>query len=46
VSVGIYFIIDVLNAHDPEQITLATATSTFDLVLLDFLLPNLLKQQE
>ena len=39
-SIGIYFVIDTINAENPEQITLATTTSTYDSGLLDFLLPK------
>ncbi|MFX1329012.1 MAG: substrate-binding domain-containing protein [Promethearchaeota archaeon] len=39
-SIGTYFIIDYLNAQNPEKITLATTTSTYDSGLLDFLLPK------
>ncbi|MFX1418793.1 MAG: substrate-binding domain-containing protein [Promethearchaeota archaeon] len=39
-SVGTYFIIDYLNAQNPEKITLATTTSTYDSGLLDYLLPK------
>ncbi|MFX0003520.1 MAG: substrate-binding domain-containing protein [Promethearchaeota archaeon] len=39
-SIGTYFIIDYLNAQNPEKITLATTTSTYDSGLLDYLLPK------
>lgn len=39
-SVGSYFAIDYLNAQNPERITLATTTSTYDSGLLDYLLPK------
>ena len=39
-SIGIFFIIDYLNAQDPERIILATTTSTYDSGLLDYLLPK------
>lgn len=39
-SVGTYFVIDYMNAQDPNQITLATTTSTYDSGLLDYLLPK------
>jgi len=39
-SVGVYFAIDILNAQNPDQITLATTTSTYDSGLLDILLPK------
>ena len=39
-SIGAYFAIDYLNAQNPEKITLATTTSTYDSGLLDFLLPK------
>lgn len=39
-SIGTYFAIDYLNAQNPERITLATTTSTYDSGLLDFLLPE------
>lgn len=39
-SIGVYFVIDIINADNPEQITLATTTSTYDSGLLDFLLPK------
>jgi tungstate transport system substrate-binding protein len=38
-SFGTYFLIDYLNAKNPERITLATTTSTYDSGLLDYLLP-------
>ncbi|MFX1268740.1 MAG: substrate-binding domain-containing protein [Promethearchaeota archaeon] len=43
-SIGTYFIIDYLNAQDPEKITLATTTSTYDSGLLDYLLPKFTEQ--
>ncbi|UCC20927.1 MAG: substrate-binding domain-containing protein [Promethearchaeota archaeon] len=43
-SVGTYFIIDYLNAQNPEKITLATTTSTYDSGLLDYLLPKFTEQ--
>lgn len=39
-SVGIYFAIDYFTAQNPEEITLATTTSTYDSGLLDYLLPK------
>ncbi|MFX1366635.1 MAG: substrate-binding domain-containing protein [Promethearchaeota archaeon] len=42
-SVGTYFVIDYLNAQNPEKITLATTTSTYDSGLLDYLLPEFTK---
>jgi len=39
-SVGTYFVIDYMNAQDPNRITLATTTSTYDSGLLDYLLPK------
>lgn len=39
-SVGTYFVIDYMNAQDPNQITLATTTSTYDSGLLDYLIPK------
>jgi len=39
-SIGAYFTIDYLNAQNPERITLATTTSTYDSGLLDYLLPE------
>lgn len=39
-SAGTYFIMDYLNAQNPNQITLATTTSTYDSGLLDYLLPK------
>ncbi|MFW9879576.1 MAG: substrate-binding domain-containing protein [Candidatus Thorarchaeota archaeon] len=35
-----YFVIDYMNAQNPNQITLATTTSTYDSGLLDYLLPK------
>ena len=43
-SIGTYFVIDYLNAQNPEKITLATTTSTYDSGLLDFLLPKFTEQ--
>ena len=43
-SIGTYFAIDYLNAQNPEKITLATTTSTFDSGLLDYLLPKFTEQ--
>ncbi len=43
-SIGTYFVIDYLNARNPEKITLATTTSTFDSGLLDYLLPKFTEQ--
>ncbi len=37
-SIGAYFAMDYLNAQNPERITLATTTSTYDSGLLDYLL--------
>ncbi len=39
-SVGTYLVIDILNAQNPNRITLATTTSTYDSGLLDYLLPK------
>jgi tungstate transport system substrate-binding protein len=39
-SIGIYFVIDSLNAQNPERIVLATTTSTYDSGLLDYILPK------
>ena len=39
-SIAGYFIVDYINAQNPERITLATTTSTYDSGLLDFLLPK------
>lgn len=39
-SIGTYIVIDYLNAQNPEKITLATTTSTYDSGLLDYLLPK------
>lgn len=39
-SVGTYFVIDYMNAQNPNQITLATTTSTYDSGLLDYLIPK------
>ena len=39
-TVGTYFVIDYMNAQDPDRITLATTTSTYDSGLLDYLLPK------
>ncbi|MHA2324187.1 MAG: substrate-binding domain-containing protein [Promethearchaeota archaeon] len=39
-SIGVYFVLDYLSAQNPEQITLATTTSTYDSGLLDYLLPK------
>ncbi|MFX1276848.1 MAG: substrate-binding domain-containing protein [Promethearchaeota archaeon] len=38
-SIGTFFVIDYLNAQNPQRITLATTTSTYDSGLLDYLLP-------
>ncbi len=38
-SFGTFFIIDILSARNPNRITLATTTSTYDSGLLDYLLP-------
>jgi len=43
-SIGAYFAIDYLNAQNPEKITLATTTSTYDSGLLDYLLPKFTEQ--
>ena len=43
-SIGTYFAIDYLNAQNPERITLATTTSTYDSGLLDYLLPKFTEQ--
>ncbi|TKJ23853.1 MAG: hypothetical protein CEE43_01440 [Promethearchaeota archaeon Loki_b32] len=43
-SIGTFFAIDYLNAQNPEKITLATTTSTYDSGLLDFLLPKFTEQ--
>jgi tungstate transport system substrate-binding protein len=43
-SIGAYFAIDYINAQNPEKITLATTTSTFDSGLLDYLLPKFTEQ--
>lgn len=43
-SIGAYFTIDYLNAQNPEKITLATTTSTYDSGLLDYLLPKFTEQ--
>ena len=43
-SVGTYFVIDYMNAQDPNQITLATTTSTYDSGLLDYLLPKFTRE--
>ncbi len=43
-SIGTYFAIDYLNAQNPEKITLATTTSTYDSGLLDYLLPKFTEQ--
>ncbi|MFX0001394.1 MAG: substrate-binding domain-containing protein [Candidatus Hodarchaeota archaeon] len=43
-SIGAYFVIDYLNAQNPEKITLATTTSTYDSGLLDYLLPKFTEQ--
>ena len=43
-SIGTYFTIDYLNAQNPEKITLATTTSTYDSGLLDYLLPKFTEQ--
>jgi len=43
-SIGSYFAIDYLNAQNPEKITLATTTSTYDSGLLDYLLPKFTEQ--
>jgi tungstate transport system substrate-binding protein len=43
-SIGVYFAIDYLNAQNPEKITLATTTSTYDSRLLDYLLPKFTEQ--
>ncbi|MFX1574076.1 MAG: substrate-binding domain-containing protein [Promethearchaeota archaeon] len=39
-SIATYFTLDYLNAQNPEKITLATTTSTYDSGLLDYLLPK------
>ncbi len=39
-SFGTYFIFDILTARNPNRITLATTTSTYDSGLLDYLLPE------
>ncbi len=43
-SIGTFFAIDYLNAQNPEKITLATTTSTYDSGLLDYLLPKFTEQ--
>ncbi|MFX1312222.1 MAG: substrate-binding domain-containing protein [Promethearchaeota archaeon] len=43
-SIATYFTIDYLNAKNPEKITLATTTSTYDSGLLDYLLPKFTKE--
>ncbi len=43
-SIGTYFVVDYLNAQNPEKITLATTTSTYDSGLLDYLLPKFTEQ--
>jgi len=43
-SVGTYLVIDILNAQNPNRITLATTTSTYDSGLLDYLLPKFTDQ--
>ncbi|MFX1324318.1 MAG: substrate-binding domain-containing protein [Promethearchaeota archaeon] len=43
-SIGSYFVTDYLNAQNPERITLATTTSTYDSGLLDYLLPKFTEQ--
>jgi tungstate transport system substrate-binding protein len=43
-SIGTYFAIDYLNAQNPEQITLATTTSTYESGLLDYLLLKFTEQ--
>lgn len=43
-SIGTYFAIDYMNAQNPEKITLATTTSTYDSGLLDYLLPKFTEQ--
>ncbi|MFX1380719.1 MAG: substrate-binding domain-containing protein [Promethearchaeota archaeon] len=43
-SIGTYFAIDYLNAQNPEKITLATTTSTYDSGLLDYLIPKFTAQ--
>ncbi|MHA2391000.1 MAG: substrate-binding domain-containing protein [Promethearchaeota archaeon] len=43
-SIGTYFAIDYLNAQNPERITLATTTSTYDSGLLDYLLLKFTEQ--
>ncbi|MFX1600871.1 MAG: substrate-binding domain-containing protein [Promethearchaeota archaeon] len=43
-SIGVYFVVDYLNAQNPENITLATTTSTYDSGLLDYLLPKFTEQ--
>ncbi|MFX1530643.1 MAG: hypothetical protein ACFFBC_05985, partial [Promethearchaeota archaeon] len=37
-TVGTYFVLDYMNAQNPDRITLATTTSTYDSGLLDYLL--------
>ena len=39
-SFGTFFVFDVLSARNPNRITLATTTSTYDSGLLDYLLPE------
>lgn len=39
-TIGIYFVIDYMRAQDPNTITLATTTSTYDSGLLDFIIPE------
>ena len=39
-SFGIFFILDIISARNPNRITLATTTSTYDSGLLDYLLPK------
>ncbi len=39
-SVGIFFAVDYFRAKDPNYITLATTTSTYDSGLLDYLVPE------
>ena len=43
-SIGTYFAIDYITAQNPEKITLATTTSTYDSGLLDYLLPKFTEQ--
>ncbi|MHA1915524.1 MAG: substrate-binding domain-containing protein [Promethearchaeota archaeon] len=39
-SISTFFIYDFTNAQNPDQITLATTTSTYDSGLLEYLLPK------